>query len=153
MTFIPQAFMTPSPSDKELFFVEGDRFGKFALFLSAEAVKLGLNTPQAVTGFERILATPTYHREVADKFLEGMKGGVFEAITFEKAELITVNSLPTIRVFANFKFQGELYKTTALMFYSRRNDKAYYIAWLAHSKNIDELARAVQPTIDSIEFK
>jgi len=153
ISFIPEAFMTPMNTGNQVFSAEPERFGNRALFITAPAVKLGIMTDKAARELDRKLVTTDYQRQVADKFVTGLSGGEYTSIAVEKVELVTLNSLPTIKVYVNFKYQDEPYKTTALIYYHHRNDKAYYVCWLGSAKYFDELTKAVQPTIESIEFK
>src|SRR5262245_25153425 len=97
ISFIPEPFMSQRASGKGIFSVDAGRFGSDAQFLCAPAVKLETMNYKAANAFERKLATPKYHRELADKLIKGLSGGDYVELAFENAELLTVNGLPTAR--------------------------------------------------------
>jgi hypothetical protein len=153
VTFDQPAFLTPLNDGSSLFRADPDKYGQLAMFLFSPSVKLHADTKATADEFERQLATKDVQMRLANKFVEGIGSDLFNSITIEKTELVSVNSLPTVRVTLNLKYRDEPYKCMALMFYSRKNDKGYYAGWLAPAKFFPDLTRDIEPAIKSITYK
>jgi hypothetical protein len=153
VSFEQPAFLTPLTAGSSLFTADPAKYGKLAMFLFSPSVKLNVGSKAAGDELEKQLAIKDMQLRLAKNVVEGFDTGLFDSITVEKTELVTIDSLPTIRIFLNLKHGDDPYKCTALMFYSRKNDKAYYAGWLSTADRFADLTRDIQPAINSIQFK
>lgn len=153
VSFAQPAFLNPVKAGSSIFLADADKYGQYAMFLFSPSVKLNVGTKAEADEFEKQLATNDAQLYLANKIIAGMNADLFKSITVEKTELVTIASLPTVRVFLNLKHGDDPFKCIALMFYSRKNDKAYYAGWLSPADRFADLNRDIQPAINSIQFK
>ena len=154
VSFIPPSFMTPMDTVQAgLYRADPDKYGTFALFILSQHVKLQLTSNTAADLFEKEMATSEFQRKAANSIISGFGPDLFKSTAIEKTELLTLNGLPAVRIRINMVYGDEPFKCTTLIYFHRKNDKAYYVAWLASEKNFENLTHAVQSAIDSIEFK
>ena len=153
VSFEQPAFLTPLKDGSSLFTADPAKYGKLAIFIFSPSVKLNVGSKAAADEFEKQLATKDIQLRLAKNVIEGFGTDLINSITVEKTELVTIDSVPTIRIFLNMKHGGDPYKCIALVFYSRKNDKAYYAAWLSSEPLFADLTRDIQPAINSIQFK
>lgn len=153
VSFVQPAFLAPMDVEPGLFQADPDRFGPIALFILSPHVKLQTVTKAQADAFELMMGSAEYQRQLAKEFISGLGSDLFKSVTVEKTEFVTLNQLPAVRIFVNMMYGDTRYRSTVLVYYSRKNNKSYYVGWLGSEKYFDELVRAIQPAVDSIEFK
>ena len=153
MSLVPPASLSRLPNVSGWM---GDpaKFGGFAIFILSDAVELNMKGNAAAADlFEGMLKTPDYQKKVVAQYINGLGSDVFKDVTVDRTEVVTVNSLPTIKADLSMNVNGEAFSNTMLIFYHRKNDKAYYLAWFANKKNFSDFTEAIRPAIASIEYK
>lgn len=153
MSLVPPASFTRLPNVSG-FMGDPSKYGGFAIFILSDAVELNMKGNAAAADlFEGMMKTPDYQKKVVTQYINGLGNDMFKDVTVDRTEVVTVNSLPTIRADLSMTVNGEAFSNTMLIFYHRRNDKAYYLAWFANKKNFGDFSDALKPAIASIEYK
>jgi len=153
MSLVPPASFTRLPNVSG-FMGDPAKYGGFAIFILSDAVELNMKGNAAAADiFEGMMKTSDYQKKVVAQYINGLGSDMFKDVTVDRTEVVTVNSLPTIKADLSMTVNGEAFSNTMLIFYHRRNDKAYYLAWFANKKNFSDFSDALKPAIASIEYK